>query len=135
METEAKGLIPSTKPALRDILKISSLPVVFASLCCLSPVILVLLGLSTVSFASSLSDTLYGDYKWYFRGVGLILLLIALVFYFRRTKGICTIEEAKKRRNEIINVVAVSLIVAILGYMFFLYVVVHYVGVFLNLWI
>ena len=134
METETKELTPTKKSALRDIFKISSVPVFFASLCCLSPVILVLLGLSTVSFASSLADTLYGDYKWYFRGAGLILLLIALVFYFRRTKGICTIDEAKKRRNEIINIVAVSLITAILGYIFFLYVVVHYVGVFLNLW-
>ncbi len=120
--------------ALRDALKISSLPVIFASLCCLSPVILVLLGLSTVSFASSLADTLYGDYKWYFRGVGLIALAVAIVYYLRRAKGICTIDEVKKRRNEIINIVAISLIASVLGYLFFLYVVVHYVGVFLDLW-
>jgi hypothetical protein len=120
--------------ALRDALKISSLPVIFASLCCLSPVILVLLGLSTVSFASSLADTLYGDYKWYFRGVGLITLAVAIVYYLRRAKGICTIDEVKKRRNEIINIVAISLIASVLGYLFFLYVVVHYVGVFLDLW-
>jgi hypothetical protein len=119
---------------IKDILKISSLPVLFASLCCLSPVILVLLGVGTVSFASSLADTLYGDYKWIFRIVGLIALAIALVFYFRRQKGICTIDEAKKRRSEIINITAVSLIVAVLGYLFFLYVVVHYVGVGLNIW-
>ena len=135
MDTETTGSMTSKKPrALRDALKISSLPVIFASLCCLSPVILVLLGLSTVSFASSLADTLYGDYAWYFRGAGLLLLAIALIYYFRRTKGICTIDEVKKRRNEIINIVAISLITAILGYIFFLYVVVHYVGVFLNLW-
>lgn len=136
METETTGSMTSKKPrALRDALKISSLPVIFASLCCLSPVILVLLGLSTVSFASSLADTLYGDYAWYFRGAGLVLLAIALTYYFRRTKGICTVDEVKKRRNEIINIVAISLIMAILGYIFFLYVVVHYVGVFLNLWV
>jgi len=120
--------------ALHDALKISSLPVIFASLCCLSPVILVLLGLSTVSFASSLADTLYGDYKWYFRGVGLITLAVAIVYYLRGAKGICTIDEVKKRRNEIINIVAISLIASVLGYLFFLYVVVHYVGVFLDLW-
>ena len=121
--------------SIKEALKISSLPVVFASLCCLSPVILVLLGLSTVSFASSLADTLYGDYAWYFRGAGLVLLTIALIYYFRRKKGICTIDEVKRRRNEIINIVAITLIVSILGYLFFLYVVVHYVGVFLNLWV
>lgn len=135
MKTEMTGSkSPNITVVLRDALKITSLPVIFASLCCLSPVILVLLGLSTVSFASSLADTLYGEYKWYFRGVGLVLLAIALVYYVRRTKGICTLDQVKKRRNEIINIVAISFIVAILGYIFFLYVVVHYVGVFLNLW-
>lgn len=119
---------------LKEILKISSVPVVLASLCCLSPVILVLVGLSTVSFASSLADTLYGDYKWVFRGVGLLTLLGALWFYFRRKKGICTIDDAIRRRNEIINYVAITLIVGVLGYMFFLYVVVHYLGVWLSLW-
>ena len=119
---------------LKNILKISSLPVLFASLCCLSPLILVLLGLSTLSFASSLADTLYGEYKWVFRIIGLILLAITTILYLRRQKGICTIDEAKKRRREIINIVLIVLISAILAYMFFLYVVVHYAGVFLNIW-
>lgn len=119
---------------IKEVLKLSSLPVLIASLCCLSPVILVLLGISTVSFASSLADTLYHGYKWYFRLAGLLSLLLALLFYFRRVKGICTIDEAKKRRNEIINIVALSIIAGILGYLFFLYVVVHYIGVWLSLW-
>jgi peptide methionine sulfoxide reductase msrA/msrB len=118
----------------KETLKISSIPVIIASLCCLSPVILVLLGIGTVSFASTLADTLYGDYKWVFRAVGLIALIVALVVYLRRAKGICTIDEAKKRRNEIINIAAVSIITGVLGYIFFLYVVVHYVGVGLNIW-
>lgn len=105
-----------------------------ASLCCLSPVILVLLGISSVSFASSLADTFYGEYKWVFRAVGILTLVGSLVYYFRRTKGICTVDEVRRRRNEIINIVALSIIVSVLGYLFFLYVVVHYVGVFLALW-
>lgn len=116
-------------------IKLSSLPVVLASLCCLSPVILVLLGISTVSFGSSLADTLYGDYKWYFRGLGLVALLGSLYFYFTRQKGICTIDEAKRRRNEIINFLALTLIAGVAGYFFFLYVIVHYLGVWLDLWL
>jgi len=119
---------------LKDILKISSVPVVLASLCCLSPLILVLVGVSTVSFASSLADTFYGEYKWWFRGVGIITLFGALYLYLTRTKGICTIDEAKKRRNEILNYVVLTLIVGIVGYLFFLYVVVHYLGAWFNLW-
>jgi hypothetical protein len=119
---------------IKEILKISDIPVVLASLCCLSPVILVLLGISTVSFASSLSDTLYGEYKWVFRIVGLLALLASLAHYLRREKGICTIDDVKQRRNEILNYVAITIIVGVLGYLFFLYVVVHYVGVWLALW-
>jgi hypothetical protein len=119
---------------IKEIFKITSIPIVFASLCCLSPIIFVLLGLSTLTFATTLGDTLYGDYKWVFRGIGLLLLFITLIIYFRRKKGICTIDEAKKRRREIINTVLLTLTITILGYIFFLYVVLHYVGVFLKIW-
>lgn len=105
-----------------------------ASLCCLSPVILVALGISTVSFGASLADTLYGEYKWAFRAAGLIALAVALVWYVRRKVGVCTLDEAVRRRNEIINVVALAVIVGALGYIFFLYVVVHYAGILFKLW-
>lgn len=118
----------------KDILKITSIPVLIASLCCLSPVVLVLFGIGTVGFASSLADTLYGQYKWYFRLAGLIVMAIALFYYFFKSKGICTLDQAKRRRNEILNTIALTLIVGVLGYIFFLYVVVHYVGVWFGLW-
>jgi hypothetical protein len=117
-----------------ELFKISSIPVVLASMCCLSPVILVLLGVSTVSFASSLADTFYGDYKWIFRAVGFMALLLSLTYYLRRTKGICTIDDVVRRRNEIINYVALTVVCGVVGYVFFLYVVVHYIGVWLTLW-
>lgn len=119
---------------IKELLKISSLPVFFASLCCLSPLILVMLGLSTVTFAASLSDILYGEYKWIFRLIGLILLTASITFYLRRQKGICTIDDLKRRRNEVINIIALSVITGIFGYIFFLYVVVHYAGVFFGIW-
>jgi len=122
------------KNKLREVLKLSSLPVLVASLCCLAPAVLVLTGLATVSFAASLADSFYGDYKWIFRGVGLVLLAGSLVVYLRRTKGVCTIDDVKRRRNEIINLVALTLIAGIVGYLFFLYVVVHYIGVWLAIW-
>lgn len=118
----------------KDTLKIISIPVIIASLCCLSPVILVLFGLSTVTFAGSLADTLYGGYKWLFRGIGLILLAGSLILYLRRQKGICTLDQAKKRRNEIFNIVLVSVSAAIIGYVLWLYVIVEYIGKLLNIW-
>ncbi len=119
---------------IKEILKITSIPVFLASLCCLSPIILVLLGVSTVSFAGSLTDVLYGQYKWIFRIFGILALFGSLAFYLYRKKGVCTIDDVKRRRNEIINYVALSLVVGVLGYMFFLYVVVHYIGVWLKIW-
>lgn len=121
-------------PKNKEMLKIVSVPVLFASLCCLSPIILVLLGLSTASFAGSLASTLYGDYKWIFRGIGLVLLAIAIVVYLRRKKGICTIEDAKKRQNEIINIVFSALIIFVIGYIIWTYVIVEYAGKLLHIW-
>lgn len=105
-----------------------------ASLCCLAPVVIVSFGLGSVSLAASLADTLYGEYRWAFRITGLALLALSIVWYLRREKGICTIDEAKKRRNEIINVVAIALAAGIVGYFLFLYVVVEYAGMWLGIW-
>jgi len=118
----------------KKYLKITALPVLFAGLCCFSPIVLFLLGVSSLTVASSFADTLYGEYKWYFRLAGLLVLAIALFIYFRK-KGVCTIDQAKRRRTEIINTILVSLFVSIVAYILWLYVVVHYWGVFLGLWI
>lgn len=119
---------------IKSLLKITGIPVIIASLCCLTPVIIVLFGLGSVSLAASLADTLYGEYKWVFRAAGLVLLALALVWYLRREKGICTIDEAKKRRNEILNITLVALTAGVVGYFVFLYVVVEYVGMWLGIW-
>jgi hypothetical protein len=118
---------------LTEAFKIVSIPVIIASLCCLSPVMLVLLGLSTVGFAASLSDTFYGEYKWYFRLTGLLALILAYTYHLRR-QGICTLDQAKRERNRIVNGLLVTLIAGILGYLFFLYVVVEYLGRWLQIW-
>lgn len=119
---------------IREILKIAVVPVTFASLCCLSSVVLVLFGLSSISFAASLSDTLYYGYKWVFRGVGLLLLLASTAYYFYSQKGVCAFDQVKKRRKEIINTTLLVLGVGIVGYIIFLDVIVHYAGVFLQIW-
>lgn len=117
-----------------ELFKITWWPVIIASLCCFAPVVLVLFGLSTVAFAASLSDILYGQYKWWFRLVGLALLTASFVIYLRRSKGICTIDQAKQRRNEIVNLALVVLSAGVIGYILWLYVVVEIVGYLLGIW-
>ena len=119
---------------IKTALKIAGVPVVVASLCCLSPVLLVVFGLGTVGFASSLADTLYGQYKWYFRAAGLLAMLASVWWYFWHSQGVCTLDAAKRRRNEIMNTIALTLIVGVIGYIVFLYVIVEYIGVLLKLW-
>jgi len=118
---------------IKKYLKITGLPVLFAGLCCFSPIVILLFGLGSVGFASTLADTLYGDFKWYFRIGGLITLIIALVLYFR-SRGVCTLDAAKRKRNEILNTALVAVTIGVLGYVIWLYVIVHYWGVWLNLW-
>jgi NADH:ubiquinone oxidoreductase subunit 6 (subunit J) len=117
----------------REIFKISGIPIIFASLCCLSPIIVVLLGLGSVTVASTLADTLYGEYKWAFRLLGLLMLAGALIMRFRR-QGVCTLDQAKRERSRIINTVIITLATGIIGYIIFLYVIVHYAGVWLHIW-
>ena len=118
----------------KELLKVVSVPVVVASLCCLTPIVIVLFGFGSVAIAGSLADSLYGDYKWLFRSLGIVSLALSVFFYIRRQKGICTLDEAKKRRDEIINIIAITLTVSIAGYFIWLYVVLEYVGKFLKIW-
>lgn len=117
----------------KELFKITWFPVLIASLCCVAPIVLVLLGVATVSFGASLSDTLYYDYKWLFRSIGFVALVISLIIYFRK-KGVCTLSEAKRRKNEIINTVLIVFIIFLLAYILFLYGVIEIIGVWMGLW-
>jgi len=117
----------------KEILKITGIPVLVASLCCVTPLVLVLLGISGIAFAGSLADNLYGNYKWVFRIVGFIALAISLWIYFRN-KGICTLDQAKRKKNQIVNTILVVILVAVVSYIIWLYVIVEYAGKLLGIW-
>ena len=114
--------------------KIIPVGAVFAGLCCFAPVVLVLFGLSSVAFAASLSDTLYGTYKWAFRGAGLLFLILSLYWYIYKKEKVCTIDEFKKKKRKILNLVLITLISGILAYIVWLYVIVEWMGKVLGIW-
>ncbi len=64
-------------------------------MCCVSPVVLVLLGIATAAEAVTLGDTLYYGYAWFFRAFGLAVAAIAVVLYLRR-RGRCTLAGARR---------------------------------------
>jgi len=107
---------------------ISLLAGLLAGLCCFTPIVLILLGLATLSAATSLGNVLYGSYAWYFRAGALVFLALALWFYFRR-QGICTLDQARRQRNRIINTSLIVLIFAIGVYIIWTYIIVQYWGI------
>jgi hypothetical protein len=112
----------------KGVLLISGLAGLIGGLCCVTPVVLVLLGLASISVAADLGNVLYGDYRWLFRLGALGFLALALWIYFRR-RGICTLDQARRQRHRIVNTSLVVLIGAIGVYIFWTYIAVHYWGI------
>ncbi len=112
----------------KNILLFSVIAGIIAGLCCLTPIVLVTLGLATISFAADLGNVLYGRYRWAFRFSALLFLAAGLVLYFRR-RGICTLDQARHQRNRILNVSLLVLTAASGIYIFWTYIVLHYWGI------
>jgi hypothetical protein len=83
--------------------------------CCVSPVVLVFLGLASVSSAISLGNTLYYQYGWYFRGAALLLAGAGVALILRR-RGACTVRGARAQWRLLLSVVAAMAVVYALLY-------------------
>jgi len=116
------------KSERKGIFLMSGIAALVGGLCCLTPVILVLAGLASLSAAASLGNVFYGDYRWAFRIAALAFLVVALWIYFRR-RGVCTLDQARRERNRIINTTLVVVIFATGMYIFWTYFAVHYFGI------
>ncbi|MBI2151648.1 hypothetical protein HYU21_02905 [Candidatus Woesearchaeota archaeon] len=124
-------LTSSEKSFLKRIIPFTAF---LGGLCCFTPLLLVLLGLSSVSFAASLSNMLYGGYKWIFRGIALVFLLTALGWYLYKKESICTLDQIKREKRKIINLILLSVTVAVLAYIIWLYVIVEIIGAIIGIW-
>lgn len=93
-----------------------SLPsAIIASLCCLSPLVFVLMGASVSSFGVALFTRMLAPFEWVFFAVGLLSLAGSLVLYFRK-QGICTLDAARARRREILNATLLAVVVALASF-------------------
>ena len=119
---------------LKSLWKVIAGSTLIASMCCLPSVVMVMLGLATVSTGAALSDTLYwgGDgYGWFRPLMGVVAaisVVIGLTVYFR-TQGICTLDQAKQSRRKIINTSLLVLTVTYLTYLLFNYVILTEIGI------
>jgi len=125
MKTQTSNPESSDK---KGVLVISLLTGVIGGLCCVTPVVLVLLGLATVTVAADIGNVLYDQWRWAFRLGALAFLVLALVIYFRKN-GICSLDQAKRQRNRILNVSLLVLTIATTVYLLWTYVIVHYWGI------
>ena len=122
----------------KSLIRIISGSAIIASMYCLPSVILVLFGLASVSSAAALSNSLYwgeDGYGW-FRPTMLILaaifVLIGLVIHFR-SRGICTLDQAKRARRKIINTSLLVIIISYISYLLLNYVILTEIGILLDL--
>jgi len=88
--------------------------------CCVTPTVLALLGLSTVSFAISLGNTLYYGYGWYFRGAA-VLLAAAGVFGILRSRKSCSLRGARAQWRLLLTVLSAMAVVYAALYWFTAY--------------
>ena len=91
-------------------------------------------GLSSVTTAAALSDTLYWgtDGYWWFRPTLLtasaIMVIVGLISYFRK-QGVCTFDDVKKDKRRVVNVSLLVLTIAFVSYMIFNYVILEILGI------
>src|SRR5215831_14844939 len=94
---------------------------VIGIVCCVSPVVLFLLGISTAAEAVTLGDRLYYGYTWYFRVAGLLLAAAGTVVYLRRRRS-CSLAGAAAHWRTLLGVgmtlvVTYGLLYVLTGYL------------------
>ena len=99
MSSRAAGRAADLSPAdqVRRGIRFGLLAGAAAITCCVSPVVLVLLGIATAAQAVTLGDTLYYGYGcgWWFRAFGLAVAATAVAVHLRR-RGRCTPAGARR---------------------------------------
>ena len=113
MSAEAAG--PGVE--IRTGIKYGLLSGLAGIMCCVSPVVLVLLGIATAAEAVTLGDTLYYGYAWLFRAFGLAVAATAVVLYLRRRR-MCTPAGAR-RSWRLLAALAVAAVATYIGLFWF----------------
>lgn len=78
--------------------------------CCVGPTVLALLGLSSVSFAIGLGNTLYYQYGWYFKGGAVVLAVAGVVALLWRRRS-CSLRGARAQWRLLATVLAAMVVV------------------------
>lgn len=85
---------------------------IFASICCVGPLVLILLGLGTLGMGA-----IIGKYHWWFLGGGVLLVTIAWKAYFKENK-VCELKSCQmenKRLTQVILILATLIVIFFAG--------------------
>lgn len=95
------------------------LSAIFVSICCVGPIVLILLGLSALGIG-----TIIGKYHWWFLWLGIILIVIAWSYYFKEKKTCdfkgCQMEN--KKATQLILIGATIIVTFFVGLNLYTYV-------------
>jgi hypothetical protein len=114
----------------RSLWKLIGASAFAASLCCVPSVVWVLFaGSSAIVAADQLSTDLYfGIVRWLLYLVALALAGAGLVIHFRR-EGICTLDDAKRERQRIVNTSLAVITAVIVLYLVWDYIILQLIGI------
>ncbi len=80
-------------------------------LCCVTPVVLVLFGLTTATAAVSLATRWYAEYTWYLRGAAALLATAGILLQLRK-RNACSLRGARAN----FGLIATTFVVGVLTY-------------------
>ena len=118
----------------KSLWKVIGLGAVTASMCCLPSVIWVLFaGSSAIIAADQLSNNLYyGIVRPIIYVIAIAMVGTGLVIHFR-SRGVCTLDQAKKERRRIINTTLAVLTATFVIYFIWNYIILELIGIALGL--
>lgn len=97
-----------------SIIGISSLAGLIASLCCVTPVVLVLFGITSVSFASALDYQLDSNYEAAFVLLGMATLFLGIWVYYKKNRLFLSDNVGKTR---LINYLIIGMVFFLVAYL------------------
>lgn len=105
----------------KKVLKDGFISGLFGSLCCVTPLVLVLLGLSTVSGGAALAGVLQQRFRLVlFIPLAIIFLSLSIYFHIKRKEGVCNFHTLKNYKSYVL----VTIIFAIIVWVLLIYVIV-----------
>jgi len=82
------------------------------ALCCVTLLVLVLIGLSGISGGMALAGTLQQNFRWtLFIPLATIFLVTAMYFHIKKREGVCNVRTIKKYKTYVIVTIGFAVII------------------------